>query len=128
MTIKNDAKGDQFILERIKNLMITFCDNVPEKGGWSNPMRGHKAKLIFTRITGHPDIKDAHYWKDTSDDWIREKWTKTTFRVCGMDMENDKEFEDIISLTNIINRFRKKIKEDNSQLPKKNKLKPLEEE
>ncbi len=56
-------------------------DNVSEKGGYGNPMRGLKDQLIFTRITGHPNTIDNNVWFDTGECWVCEQHNKFTVEV-----------------------------------------------
>ena len=125
---KNQARqsDETLIMERVKNLINLIPDQVTEKGAWSNPMRGHKSELLFTRITGHPDAKDAHHWVDSSECWICQKWSKVEFKVCANDAVLDKDFEEIIILSSIINGGKKR--EDENSQGQKGKLQPLEEE
>ena len=37
-------------------------------------MNGYMNKTIFTRILGHDEIEQGHYWVDTNQCWICQGW------------------------------------------------------
>ena len=41
-----------------------------------NPMTGYMEKIIFTRVLGSEEIEHADVWKDGSQCWVCEKWSK----------------------------------------------------
>lgn len=41
-----------------------------------NPMEGYMNEVIFSRMIGHNEILIGEQWKDCSQCWICEKWSK----------------------------------------------------
>ena len=41
-----------------------------------NPMTGYMNHIIFTRVLGHDDTQEGHYWTDANQCWICCKWNK----------------------------------------------------
>jgi len=62
-------------------------------------MRGHREKLVFSRVTGHPNIEEDSIWFDSHDCWICDKHNKLSISVSTVDKLVDQEFQDIIMLS-----------------------------
>ena len=46
-------------MERVKYLLQMIPENIQNvKGTFNNPMRQHSNQLIFSRVTGHPDLPE----------------------------------------------------------------------
>jgi hypothetical protein len=45
-----------------------------------NPMTGYMNEIIFTRILGHDDIEQGHFWADATICYICHKWEKQTIQ------------------------------------------------
>ena len=90
---------DQNIIHRVKQLVTLPPDHVPEIGSFANPMRNHRESMIFTRVTGHPNIQDRDCWFDTNECWICHKHSKLSIQVASSDKMIEQEFQDIIVLT-----------------------------
>lgn len=69
-------------------------DHVPEVGCFSNPMRQDRKQeeLIFTRVTGHPNIQDNNVWYDTNECWVCSRHNKLSVSVSMVDKVIDQEF------------------------------------
>lgn len=100
-------------MERVKYLLQMIPENIQnEKGTFNNPMRGHARELIFSRVTGHPDLPENNQWFDCAECWVCEEWSKVNFVVRLEERHLDQEFQDIIVLTAFLkNRMRTRLKE-----------------
>ena len=78
-------ESSQQVIQRVKQLLQLPPEHVSEKGCFSNPMRGHKDELIFTRVTGHPNIPENNVWFDTSECWVCAKHNKLSVTVSMVD-------------------------------------------
>ena len=86
------AESNAHVITRVKQLLQLPPDHVPEVGCFSTPMRGHKEELIFTRVTGHPNIADNNIWFDVNECWICARHNKMSVSVSMVDKVIDQEF------------------------------------
>jgi len=54
-----------------------------------NPMLGYMNEIVFTRILGHDDTQEGHYWIDTNQCLYCERWNLITITYHPM---NDKKY------------------------------------
>ena len=72
--------------------------------------------MIFSRITGHPNISENNMWFDAHECWICDKHNKLSLSVFMTDALVDQEFQDIILLTAMMhNRSQKRQKNGKDQ-------------
>ena len=95
-------------IARVKGLLAIPPDQTKDIGANANPMLGHSDKVIFTRITGHPDLLEQDQWFDSSECWICNRHNKFSFRVANCHELQDKEFMEIISIGWITKELEKK--------------------
>lgn len=62
-------------------------------------MRNHEKELIFSRVTGHPNIEENNVWFDTNECWVCQRHNKFSVSVSMVDKVIDQEFQEIIVLT-----------------------------
>ena len=62
-------------------------------------MRDHKEKLVFSRVTGHPNVPENNIWFDCNECWVCERHSKLSISVKLNEKLVDQEFQDIIMLT-----------------------------
>jgi hypothetical protein len=115
--LKSEEKRIETLVRNVHQIMQLSPNHVPDVGGGGNPMRGHTNQLVFSRITGHPDIPGAEHWVDTNECWICNKWQKKTFSACNLDALPDKEFQSIMKLTETVYRRLQKRKEEEEHKP-----------
>lgn len=41
-----------------------------------NPMTGYMNEIIFSRVLGHDEIEEGHFWVDSVQCWFCSKWNK----------------------------------------------------
>ena len=113
--------------DKIEKLMSLPQNHVPDIGSYANPMRGHKLKCIFTRITGHPDLADNNEWFDCAECWICDRWSKRELKICRANAVPDLQFTEIILLTAFVKKRGMKRAEKAEMLDPKFKLGALVE-
>ena len=42
-----------------------------------NPMTAYMSQVVFTRILGNDDIEGSETWRDCTQCWVCEKWSKS---------------------------------------------------
>ena len=83
---------DTNVISRVKKLISLPPDHVKEVGCFSNPMRGHKDVIIFSRVTGHPNLADNNIWFDNHECWVCDKHNKMSVTVSMADKIVDQQF------------------------------------
>ena len=65
--------------QRVKSdsrMSMLYMDQAIQDLNLENPMTGYMNEVIFCRVVGHDDILLGDNWKDASQCWICEKWSK----------------------------------------------------
>lgn len=53
-----------------------------------NPMVGYMNEIVFSRVLGNDDIEEGHFWVDTTQCWICNRWNKV---IVAYNPHHDKE-------------------------------------
>lgn len=94
------GKGTISEQNEMARFVANLSSNFDEKQGVNhNPMHGFLKEIIFTRFIGHEEVDHAHVWRDSSQCWICERWSKAQLQFYEPDALHDKQFQQIFDIS-----------------------------